>query len=61
MLQEGILYIFGQDNKFHQVLQPKEVPTILQKLHGRVIGRHFSSNVTMTQILDVYYWWLMMD
>ncbi len=23
VLQEGILYWFGQDNKFHQILQPK--------------------------------------
>ncbi len=57
VLQEGVLYIFGQDNKFCQVLQPKEVPTILQELHGGVARRHFSSNVTMTQILDARYWW----
>ncbi len=61
VLQEGVLYIFGQDNKFCQVLQPKKVPTILQELHGGVARRHFSSNVTMTQILDARYQWLMMD
>jgi hypothetical protein len=29
VLQEGILYIFGQDNRFCQVLQLKHVPIIL--------------------------------
>jgi hypothetical protein len=30
MLQNGIFYEFGQDYKFHRVLQPEQVPTILQ-------------------------------
>jgi hypothetical protein len=30
VLQEGLLYKFGQANMFCQVLQPKQVPTILQ-------------------------------
>jgi len=39
MLQKGVLYKFGQDNRFFEVLQLKHVSTILQELHGRVIGR----------------------
>jgi len=61
VLQEGVIYIFGHDNKFHQVLQLTQVPTILRELHGRVLGRHFFSNITMKKILDVGYWWLMMN
>jgi hypothetical protein len=45
MLQEGIMYRFGQDNRFHQVLQLGHVSIILQKLHEGVTGRHFSSNI----------------
>jgi hypothetical protein len=29
MLQDDVLYKFGQDNKFDFVLHPKQVPTIL--------------------------------
>ncbi len=36
MFREGVLYKFGQDNKFRQVLQLKQVSTILQELHGGV-------------------------
>ncbi len=38
LLQNVILYIFGQDNRFCHVLQPKDVPTILQELHSGVGG-----------------------
>jgi hypothetical protein len=41
MLQNKILYRFGQDNRFHRVLQPKQVPTILQKSHSEVWWRTF--------------------
>jgi hypothetical protein len=61
MLQNGVLYIFGQDNMFRHVLQPKHVPTILQKLHSEVGGRHFSLDITMKKILDADYWWLTMN
>ncbi len=53
VLQNGIFYKFGQDNKFHHVLQPKQVPTILHELHSGVGGGHFFSNITVKKILDV--------
>jgi hypothetical protein len=56
MLQKGALYKFGQDNKFHQILQPKQVSIVLQELHGGVAGRHFSSNIIVQKILDAGYW-----
>jgi hypothetical protein len=28
---------------------------VLQELHGRVAGRHFSSNIIMKKILDAGY------
>jgi hypothetical protein len=59
VFQKGILYIFGQDNKFRQVLQPKHVSTCLQKLHGFIIGGHFFSNIVVRKILDVCYRWMM--
>jgi hypothetical protein len=54
-------YRFGRDNKFCQVLQLEQVPTFLKNLHGRVIGGHLFSNITMRKILGVGYWWLMMN
>ncbi len=41
VLQKGVLYRFRQDNRFHQVLQPRHVSIVLQKLHGGVAGWHF--------------------
>jgi hypothetical protein len=61
MFQKGVLYRFGQDNKFCQVLQLKQVSTILQKLHGGVAGGHLSYDFTMQNILNVGYWWLTMN
>ncbi len=61
MLQEGVLYRFGQVNRFCQVLQLEQVPTFLQELHGGVARRHFSSDITMKKILDASYWWLMVN
>ncbi len=55
MLQKGILYIFGQDNMFRQILQLKQVSTIMQNLHGGVVGNHFFFNIIMQKILDVNY------
>jgi hypothetical protein len=40
VLQNGILYKFGQDNRFHRVLQIEWVPTILQELHSGISGGH---------------------
>ncbi len=40
MLQNGILYNFGQDDRFHRVLQPKQMLTILQELHTGIGGGH---------------------
>ncbi len=37
------MYIFGQDNRFHQVLQLEQVSTISQKLHGGIVVMHFPS------------------
>lgn len=54
MLQERVLYRFGQDNMFCQVLHPKHVSKVLQKLHGRVAGGHFSFDITM-KILNANY------
>ncbi len=53
MLQNGILYRFGQDNRFRGVLQHEQMPTILQELHNEVGGGHFSSNIT-TMNSDVH-------
>ncbi len=39
VLQEGVLYKFGQVNRFCQVLQLEHVPTTLQELHGGVARR----------------------
>ncbi len=61
MLQEEIMYRFGQNNKFHQILQLNQVSTILQELHGGVTRRHFSSNIIVQKILDVGYWWPTMN
>jgi hypothetical protein len=33
---QGILYRFGQDNKFQRVLQLEHVSISLQELHGRI-------------------------
>jgi hypothetical protein len=55
MFQKGILYIFGQDNMFCRILQPKQVSTIMQKLHGGVAGKHFSFDIVVRKILDVNY------
>jgi hypothetical protein len=59
VFQEGVLYRFGHVNRFCQVLQLEQVPTILQELHGGVVGGHFSSDITMKIILDASYWSLM--
>jgi hypothetical protein len=56
VLQEGVLYIFRQDNKFRQVLQPEHVSIILQKLHGGVARGHFSFDINVQKILDAGYW-----
>jgi hypothetical protein len=55
------MYIFGQDNKFRQILQPKHVSTILQELHGRVAKGHFYFDIIMRKILDAGYWWPTMN
>ncbi len=41
VLQNEILYRFRQDNRFHHVLQPKQMPTILQELHSEVWWKTF--------------------
>jgi len=52
---QGVLYWFGQDNKFWQVLQLEQVPTILKELCYGVDGRHFYSNI----ITQIFWCWLM--
>jgi hypothetical protein len=37
------------------------VSIILQELHGGVIGGHFSFDIIVRKILDVGYWWPMMN
>ncbi len=61
VLQNGMPYRFGQDNRFHHVLQLEHVPTILHELHSEVGGRHFSSHITMRKIFDANYWWPTMN
>jgi hypothetical protein len=56
VLQNGVLYRFGQDNRFCYVLQLKQMPTILQELHNGVGGRHFSLSIIVRKILDAGYW-----
>jgi len=41
VFQKGTLYRFGQDNQFHQVLQPKQVSKVLQQLCGGIARGHF--------------------
>jgi hypothetical protein len=57
VFKKGVICRFGQNNKFRQILQPKDVPIILQELHGGVIGGHFSFDIAMRKILDANYWW----
>ncbi len=33
----------------------------MQKLHGGIVGRHFSSHIIVRKILDASYWWLIMN
>ncbi len=61
MFQKRILHKLEQDNMFHWVLQPEHVSTILQELHRGVAWRHLSFDITMRKILDVSYWWPMMN
>jgi len=61
VLPNGILYRFGQDNKFRFVLQPEQVPTVLQELHSGVSGGLCFKDITMRKILDVDYWWPTMN
>jgi hypothetical protein len=37
------------------------VSTILQELLGGVVGGHLFSNIIVQKILDVGYWWPMMN
>jgi hypothetical protein len=37
------------------------MPIILQELHGRVIGGHFSYDIIVKKILDANYWWPTMN
>jgi hypothetical protein len=39
----------------------KHVPIVLQELHGGVARGHSSSDIIVRKILDVGYWWLMMN
>jgi hypothetical protein len=52
---------FAQDNKFCHVLQPENVPIILQELDSGIGGGKFSSNIIVRKILDVDYWWPTMN
>ncbi len=61
VLQNVILYRFGQDNMFRCVLKPQQMPIILQELHSGVSGRHFSLDIKMKKILNVGYWWPTMN
>ncbi len=61
MLQEGVLYIFEQDNKFCRILQLEHVSIVLQELHGGVTRGHFSFDIIVRKILDAGYQWLMMN
>jgi hypothetical protein len=37
------------------------MPTNLQELHGGVAKGHLSFDIIVKKILDVGYWWLMMN
>jgi len=41
---------------FCQVLEPEHISTILQELHGGVIGGHLSFDIIVKKIMDVGYW-----
>jgi hypothetical protein len=49
------LYQFGEENMFHQVLQLKQVPTMLQELHGGVARGFFSFDIIVEKILDEFW------
>jgi hypothetical protein len=38
-----------------------KIGVILQELHGRVARGHLFSNINVKKILDVGYWWPMMN
>jgi hypothetical protein len=38
-----------------------KIGAILQELHGRVARGHLSFDITVRKILDVGYWWPMMN
>jgi hypothetical protein len=61
VLQKGILYKFGQDSRFCRVLQWENVSTILQELHGGIVGGHLSFDIIMRKIMDDGCWWLTMN
>jgi hypothetical protein len=47
VFQKGKLHKFRQDNRFYRVLQPEQLSTILQELHGGVEGRHLFTDITV--------------
>jgi hypothetical protein len=55
VLQDGVLYRFGQNNRFCHVLQLEQMPIVLQELHSGIRGGHFPSNIIMRKILEVNY------
>ncbi len=42
-------------------MQPEQLSIVLQELHGRILRRHLFFDITVSEILDVGYWWPMMN
>ncbi len=51
------MYRVGQDNKMHKCLTTSKAQIVLKELHEKMVGRHFSLDITIKKILDVGYWW----
>jgi hypothetical protein len=56
-LKKEIMYRVGQDNKMHKCLTTSKAQIVLKELHEKMVGRHFSLDITIKKILDVGYWW----
>jgi len=54
-LLQGKLYRQGQDQVLKCCLQDLEIPIMLQEMHERIDGGHFSSEIIVCKILDVKY------
>jgi hypothetical protein len=55
ILQKGILYRMGQDNRFRYCVTIDETQMILQEFNETISGAHFVVDIIKKKILDVGY------